>query len=306
MGKYTIKDLERISGIKAHTIRIWEQRYDILEPERTYTNIRTYSDEDLKRILNISLLNKNGYKISRISQMSDEEISQEVMAIAERNSDYSNQINALTISMIELDEQRFEKIIATNTLRIGFEKTMIHILYPFLQHIGLMWQTGAINPAQEHFISNLIRQKLIVAIDSYPNMAFPQHKKFLLFCPEGELHEIPLLFASYILRSRKFNVIYLGISVPVKDLKSVADIHHPDFIFGAVTTPPAHMKTQEYLDLLASVFRSYKILLTGQELVNHSYRYHANMRLFRNFNDILHFLEKFQGNMLTSYRSTPN
>jgi methanogenic corrinoid protein MtbC1 len=238
--------------------------------------------------------------------MSDEEISQEVMTLTDRDSDYSNQINALTIAMVEMDEERFEKIISTNTLRIGFEKTMIRILYPFLQRIGLMWQTGAINPAQEHFISNLIRQKLIVAIDGQPNFPAKDSKTFLLFCPEGELHEIPLLFAAYILRSRKFRVIYLGITLPMNDLRSVTDIHHPDFLFSAITTQPANMETQEFIDSLASGFKKYKILLTGQELINNRYIYPANVRLLKDVDDTLLFLEKLHGNKLSSYKSSPN
>ncbi|MFO7826254.1 MAG: MerR family transcriptional regulator, partial [Cyclobacterium sp.] len=185
MSSYSIKDLEQLSGIKAHTLRVWEQRYNLLKPKRTETNIRFYDDEDLKLILNVALLNDNGFKISKIAKMSLADMKSEVLKLTERSFAYDDQIHSLIITMVELDEERFEKIISTNILKIGFELTMLHIIYPFLSKIGILWQTGSIHPGQEHFISNLVRQKLIVAIDG--QMYTGGGKKFLLFLPEGEL-----------------------------------------------------------------------------------------------------------------------
>jgi len=159
MSTYSIRDLEQLSGIKAHTLRIWEQRYAILSPDRTDTNIRTYGDDDLKRVLNISLLKDHGYKISEIAKLSSEDLNREVVKISERPLNYPDQIHALTISMLDLSEERFEKIISANIAQSGFENTMINIIYPFLSRIGTLWVTGSIGPAQEHFITNLIRQK---------------------------------------------------------------------------------------------------------------------------------------------------
>jgi MerR family transcriptional regulator, light-induced transcriptional regulator len=187
MSTYSIKDLEQLSGIKAHTLRIWEQRYDILKPDRTDTNIRTYDDQDLKLVLNISLLKDHGHKISEISKMSAEELSKEVLLISNKQLNYPDQIHALTISMLDLDEERFEKIISTNTLQFGFENMMINIIYPFLNRIGTLWITGSIGPAQEHFISNLIRQKLIVAIDGQLPSLRPGAKKYLLYLPQDKI-----------------------------------------------------------------------------------------------------------------------
>jgi DNA-binding transcriptional MerR regulator len=144
MSNYSIKDLEQLSGIKAHTLRIWEQRYDILKPTRTDTNIRTYDDVDLKLVLNIALLKEHGYKISEIAQMSAESMAREVMVISDKQMNYPDQIHALTISMLDLDEERFEKIISTNTLQFGFENMMINIIHPFLSRIGTLWMTGSI------------------------------------------------------------------------------------------------------------------------------------------------------------------
>jgi MerR family transcriptional regulator, light-induced transcriptional regulator len=267
MSTYSIKDLEQLSGIKAHTLRIWEQRYDILSPDRTDTNIRTYDDNDLKLVLNIALLKDHGYKISEISNMPPEELAKEVLLISDKQLNYPDQIHALTISMLDLDEERFEKIVSTNTLQFGFENMMINIIYPFLSRIGTLWITGSIGPAQEHFISNLIRQKLIVAIDGQLPSLRPGAKKYLLYLPEGEMHEISLLFANYIIRSRQNKVIYLGQSLPFSELGFAHGMHKPDYIFSVITSVPGQNEIQRYVYKLAKEFPDSKILLTGYQVV---------------------------------------
>jgi MerR family transcriptional regulator, light-induced transcriptional regulator len=267
MSSYSIKDLEQLSGIKAHTLRIWEQRYGILKPERTDTNIRTYDDIALKLVLNISLLKDHGYKISDISKMGHEVMSKEVMIISEKKLNYPDQIHALTISMLDLDEERFEKIISTNTLQFGFENMMINIIYPFLSRIGTLWITGSIGPAQEHFISNLIRQKLIVAIDGQLLSLRPGAKKYLLYLPEGEMHEISLLFSNYIIRSRQNKVIYLGQSLPFNELIFAYHAHKPDYILTIITSVPSQDETQKYVYRLAKEFPEAKILLSGYQVI---------------------------------------
>ncbi len=267
MSTYSIKDLEQLSGIKAHTLRIWEQRYDILKPDRSDTNIRSYNDNDLKLVLNISLLKDHGYKISEISKMSSEELSKEVLLISDKQLNYPDQIHALTISMLDLDEERFEKIVSTNTLQFGFENMMVNIIYPFLNRIGTLWITGSIGPAQEHFISNLIRQKLIVAIDGQLPSLRQGAKTYLLYLPEGEMHEISLLFANYIVRSRQNKVIYLGQSLPFNELNFAHGIHKPDYIFTVITSVPGQNEIQKYVYKLAKEFPNSKILLTGYQVV---------------------------------------
>jgi MerR family transcriptional regulator, light-induced transcriptional regulator len=267
MSNYSIRDLEQLSGIKAHTLRIWEQRYDILKPDRTDTNIRTYDDKDLKLVLNIALLKDHGYKISEISKMEADEMSKEVMSISDKQMNYPDQIHALTISMLDLDEERFEKIVSTNTLQFGFENMMVNIIYPFLSRIGTLWITGSIGPAQEHFISNLIRQKLIVAIDGQLPSLRPGAKKYLMYLPEGEMHEISLLFGNYIVRSRQNKVIYLGQSLPFNELSFACQMHKPDYIFSVITSVPGQDEIQRYVYKLAKEFPDSKILLTGYQVV---------------------------------------
>jgi DNA-binding transcriptional MerR regulator len=163
--QYSIKDLENLSSIKAHTIRIWEKRYSLIEPARTDTNIRYYNDEDVKKLLNVAVLVQNGVKISHVAQLSPNEIKQKAAFILQNPNDVDNQVKNLILSMVELSESKFNKILNKSIITMGFEKTMMYLVYPFLEQIGVMWQTGSINPAHEHFISNLIRQKLMVAID---------------------------------------------------------------------------------------------------------------------------------------------
>ncbi|WP_026956038.1 MerR family transcriptional regulator [Algoriphagus vanfongensis] len=290
MSTYSIKDLEMLSGIKAHTLRIWEQRYALLNPKRTETNIRYYDDADLKLILNVALLNENGLKISKIAAMNLEEIRTEVMRLTERSLAHDDQIHALTIAMVEMNEERFEKILNSNIIKLGFEQTMLHVIYPFLSKIGILWQTAAINPAQEHFISNLIRQKLIVAIDG--QMISGDGKKFLLFLPEGELHEISLLFTTYLIKSFGHKVIYLGQSTPMSDLISVYELHHPEYLLTVATTTPAMESVQSYVDELGGLFPDSTVLVSGFQVISQDLVLPHNVQQLTQLRDIKPILEQ--------------
>lgn len=290
MGKFSIKDLEQLTGIKAHTLRIWEQRYNFIKPQRTETNIRHYCDEDLKLILNISLLKDRGYKISKLADMSPDDLMAEVAQVTEKVLEFPDQISALTLAMIDIDEDRFERIMSNNILRHGFEKTMVNIIYPFLNRVGILWQTGSINPAQEHFITNLIRQKIIVAIDGFTGKRKDDARKFLLFLPEGELHEISLLFAWYLAKSAGHKVVYLGQSLPFVDLLEVYKTHEPEFIFTILTYVPEE-STQAYMDKLSGTFPNCNILITGYQVVGNEFRSNANVRILQNFNEFINLLK---------------
>ena len=291
MSNYSIKDLEQLSGIKAHTLRIWEQRYNIINPKRTDTNIRTYDDKDLKLVLNIALLQSHNYKISTIAKLSLEDLSKEVLAISEQHLNYPDQIHALTIAMIDIDEDRFEKIMATNILQFGFENTMINIIYPFLSRIGTLWITGSIGPAQEHFITNLIRQKIIVAIDGQVIRLDADSKKYVLYTPEGELHEIPLLFANYILRARNNKVVYLGQSLPFSELQFVCELHKPDYVFSVITSTPGQDEIQNYVKRLGESFPTVKVLLTGYQVVAQGLTLYPNTEIVMNVKQLMDIAE---------------
>jgi MerR family transcriptional regulator, light-induced transcriptional regulator len=278
MGKYSIKELEQLSGIKAHTIRIWEKRYKLIDPSRTTTNIRFYSDDDLKKIINVSLLNNSGIKISKIADMSLDAMSKKVIEISEVNSETSVYIDQMVISMIDMEEEMFEKILSNLILRFGFEKAIIDVVYPFLEKIGILWQTHNITPAHEHFISNLIRQKIIVAIDGLP-IPPKGAKKILLFLPEGEMHEMGLLFYHYIARKNGCRTYYLGQSVPHDDLKEVVKIHQPDMMITAIISS-TNGNVEHYLKKLSDDFNKVPILISGYQVHQFSGKKSNNLQFF--------------------------
>jgi MerR family transcriptional regulator, light-induced transcriptional regulator len=291
---YSIKDLENLTGIKAHTIRMWEQRYELIKPDRTDSNIRLYGADELKFMLNIALLNNNGYKISKIAQMTSIEVNEKVLETIKKNTSYEDQINALTVSMVDMEEDQFEQIMSANILQYGFEKTMVSIIYPFLSRIGTLWSANSINPAQEHFITNLIRQKIIVAIDGYfePNRVNP--KKFMLFLPENELHEISLLFSYYLIKSRGNKVIYLGQSLPLKDVISVYDLHKPDYLFAVLTSSPPSDQVQPYVNTLSNAFPNSQILLSGYQVVGQDVQSPTNTTILTHINQMVDLVDELK------------
>jgi MerR family transcriptional regulator, light-induced transcriptional regulator len=270
MATFSIKDIECITGIKAHTLRIWEQRYQLITPKRTGTNIRFYDDDDLRFILNISILNNYGIKISEIAKMTREEIREMVLVVSEKDSPHFSQIKSLISAMFSLDESEFNTVLSSNILKMGLEDTILQIVFPFLHQIGVLWMTEAIHPAHEHFISNLIRQKLHVAIDAQTGKTAPDAKKFLLFLPEGEAHEIGLLFANYYIRKRGHSVVYLGQNVPYEDLDSVLDFYEPDYLLSAVTSAFDENEIQNFINHLSAGWPNTTIFLTGYLVVNHT------------------------------------
>lgn len=287
---YSIKDLEKLSGIKAHTLRIWEQRYGVLKPQRTESNIRYYSNEDLKKLLNINILNNSGIKISKIVKLSDKEIAQKVLELSQINTDINAQIDSLMLAMIEMDELRFEQVITSSIVQIGFENTIAKIVFPFLKKIGVMWQTGAVNPAQEHFMSHLIRQKIIVAIDRLPYPTSKTAPRYMFFLPDGELHELSLLLYCYMAKARGAHTIYLGQSVPLDDIQKVYNVRKPQYIVS-VFTFSFQIETEEYIKQLSKVLSESTILLSGFQLMEYKKKLPANIKIFKEPEDFAQLVE---------------
>lgn len=216
MAEYKIKDLETLSGVKAHTIRIWEKRYNLLSPDRTDTQIRQYSDEDLVILLNVCLLYKHGVKISHIANMDMPQIQSKVANIQGLHTTQDS-YEQLILALLTLDENLFRNTLSALIDEVGLCDTFTKHLIPFLDRIGVMWLVGSINPSQEHFISNLIRQKIISEIDKLP-IPTDQNNSIMLFLPEHEWHEISLLFYQFILREKGIHTVYLGQSLPYDSL----------------------------------------------------------------------------------------
>ncbi len=268
MNSFTIKDLENLSGIKAHTIRIWEQRYSFLKPERTGTNIRYYNNDELKKVLNIALLNKYGYKISHIDKMSAEEVREKLLSLNQAQAQQERLINEMIRCMVDLDLDNFERILDSYILARGIERTITQIIFPFLEKIGILWVTSHINPAQEHLVTNIIRQKLIVGIEGTA-VSLRVNKTVLLFLPEGEYHELGLLFMCYLLKSRGVNTIYLGASVSIDDTVYVANLKNPDYLYCHLTTAGNNFNFDRFISNITKKLGSRSLVISGY--LTHSY-----------------------------------
>lgn len=277
MASYSIKELENLSGIKAHTIRIWEKRYGIIKPARTDTNIRFYCDEDLKRLLNIAILNRHGMRISDISKLSDPEMSEKVINVSSDSSSAESSIENLIIAMVEMDEFKFDRILSRYIMHEGFENTVIKVIFPFFEKIGILWQTGSINPAHEHFVSNLFKQKLMVAIDNIVVSEQQSTKKFILFLPEGEYHELALLFYNYLIKKSGKLVYYLGSSIPFNDVLETTKMVEADYLFTALTSSLNKEELVDYLNNLSDKFSIQKIFVTGLQVKENIVRFPSNV-----------------------------
>jgi methanogenic corrinoid protein MtbC1 len=222
--------------------------------------------------------------------MKEDELKLEVKSLMEKKLGFPDQIQGLTLAMLELDEERFEKILSTNILQIGFERTMINLINPFFSKIGILWQTGSISPAQEHFISNLIRQKIIVAIDGQI-VTSNYNKKYIFYLPQNELHEISLLFSTYIAKSRNNKVIYLGQNVPHADLVNIYKDHNPDILLTVLTSSPASDQIQSYIYKISESFRNSQILISGHQVVGQDFDIPSNVILLNKLQDFIDFVD---------------
>ncbi|UOG76305.1 MerR family transcriptional regulator [Hymenobacter tibetensis] len=263
MGQFSISDLEQLSGIKAHTIRMWELRYGILRPVRTATNIRTYCDDDLRRLLNVATLCSQGHRISKVAQLSEQELSQAVIACNDAAHGYCQQVNSLLAAMLEMNEPQLNFVLNQTIHQQGFENAVMHVVYPFLQRIGVMWQAGSVNPAQEHLVTNLVRQKMMAAIDLLAPVKPSAAHRWVLFLPEGEMHELALLFMNYVLRFRGHHVLYLGQNLPVTELKAVCAAYEPHVVCTVMTAVPERDRVQEFVDKIVQLCPNKKICLYG-------------------------------------------
>lgn len=245
MTTYSVTQVEAITGISSHKLRIWERRYTFIKPNRTDTNIRYYTDEDLKLLINIGVLSRNGIKISQIDKMSNKEISDKVLEIADNAApEMEDEISSLVMSTINLDEDLFNRVFQRQLIQNGLYATINELIYPFLSKIGIFWGTSKIIPTQEHFISNLIRQKIITAIDTLaaPPIGAPG---IMLFLFEGEMHELSLLLSSFIAKNNGWKVYYLGQNVPLDNVLVTTKMINLKMIMSMITTPRIEDLTDE-------------------------------------------------------------
>ncbi|HVX49082.1 MAG TPA: MerR family transcriptional regulator [Chitinophagaceae bacterium] len=293
MNSFSIKDLENLSGIKAHTIRIWEQRYDFLKPQRTGTNIRYYTNNELKKVLKVALLNKYGYKISHINRMSEEDIDNKIIALTQTEAQQERVVNDLLRSMVDLDIKAFEDILDEEIAAKGIDKLIMQVIFPFLEKLGILWMTSHIIPAQEHLVSNIIRQKLIAGIEnagSYVNL----NKTALLFLPEGEHHELGLLFAQYTFKTHGLTVLYMGSDCPISDLEFVIKQKQPDFIFTCLTSLPSNFNFDKFAAKLKAISADTPVVVTGH--FNNHFKQHAppSIHFIYSLGEIMDYIANLQ------------
>lgn len=248
-SQFSIKDLENLTGIKAHTIRIWEKRYNLLQPKRTDTNIRYYDLANFQKLLNVSYLNNNGYKISKIATIDEEQIPNLVKEIANENNLESHAINAFKLSMLNFDQSLFYKTYESLLKDKDFESIFYNIFIPLLTEIGLLWQTDTITPAHEHFISGLIRQKILINTELIQvKQEYKTTKTFVLYLPENEIHELGLMFVNYLLSKKGCHCIYLGQSVPITSLSDLQNYYDDIIFISYLTVSPSTEDVHKYLE----------------------------------------------------------
>jgi methanogenic corrinoid protein MtbC1 len=293
MNAFTIKDIENLTGIKAHTIRVWEQRYSFLNPQRTDTNIRFYSNDELKTVLNISLLNKYGYKISHLDRMSADEIREKILSLSPAQAQQERICNELIQQMVDLDITSFETILENYIYARGIEKAITQIIFPFLERLGILWLTNHINPAQEHLVSNMIRQKLIAGIES-ANSHLQVNKTVMLFLPEGEHHELGLLFVLYLLKSRGVKVLYLGSNVPVKDVEFVAKLKKPEILYTHLTSVAHNFNFEKYITKISSRIAFAQFIISGALVQHYKKKIPANIFLKRSLHEVIEYVSTIE------------
>ena len=258
---FNIKNLENLSGIKAHTLRIWEKRYNLLEPERTDTNIRRYSLESLKKLLNITLLYNHGFKISRIASLNVDEIPKLVRSIALKSNSEQVSINAFKLAMINFDYELFDINFDEILQNHDFEYCFMQIFMPLMRELGILWQTGAISPSHEHFITNLVKQKIHLQTESLQRNKFSNDDLpiFVLFLPENEIHELGILYLNYLILSKGFRTIFLGQSLQISSLETLYSYDTKFNFVSYFTVEPSKEEIMPYLK------KFYAKILANQE-----------------------------------------
>ncbi len=293
MNAFTIKDIENLSGIQAHTIRIWEQRYAFLKPQRTQTNIRHYNNEELKTILSVALLNRFGFRISRISKMSSDEMAQKILEITHVQAKYQYLINQLLQYMIDMKLDEFDEAVTKVAVNLGIKDTMIEVIFPFLERIGMLWTASRINPAQEHFVSNIIRQKLLSATDDLPT-PLQSHVKVLLFLPEGEMHELGILFIQYLVKKKGLQNWYLGANVPVADILFVVEAKQPSYLYTHLTAVTQSFSLEKFILQLHEAVPAIPVIISGSMVSGFAKELPPNIRFTQTPAEIFSFIDSLE------------
>lgn len=290
MQKFTIRDIENLTGIKAHTLRVWEQRYGFFHAQRKESMHRFYDNEDLKKLLRVAFLYHTGWKISRIAGLGQEAVMEEVRkAASPGSSQHASYVIQLIEAALDFDEYTFSSLLDTITERIGFEDCITQVCYPYLQKIGLLWSTNNIIPAQEHFTSYIVQNRIIRETETITRKE-KQDPELVLFCPRGEHHELPLLFINYLLRKNHRGTIFLGPNVELPVLQQVASMPGIRYIYFHLITNLTGFFLDDYLEQVCRLFPGKRIIASGASTL-HSQRSFANLTILRSDREIYEFIE---------------
>ena len=293
-SNFSIKNLEHLSGIKAHTIRIWEKRYNLFEPERTDTNIRLYNLENLQKLLNVTLLYNNGYKISRIASLSQQEINENVhkLTINKNADDWS--IGLFKLAMINFDQRLFTKTFNDLLEQFSFSEIFKNVFVPLMNELGVLWLTNSISPSHEHFITSLVKQKIHAMCENLQqNSTRRTDRRFVLFLPDNEIHELGLLYLQYEVLNNGFQCVFLGQSVPIESLSNLIDIGEPITFISYFTIEPAQDKIESYLNTFNSEIIENidsELWILGYQVQFISDEIPDKMRIFSSIGDVVHAL----------------
>lgn len=288
MHYFSIRDIENLSGIKAQTLRIWEVRYRIFVPKRKKSNHRLYDNEDLKQLLRIAYLYKQGWKISKMSQLSPDEILAKVTETADQNKTGSFYANQLLEAAIDFDHTRFSRLLNQTIEAMGFEPCITQVCYPLLQKVGILWMTSHVIPAQEHFCSYLIQHKIIAVTDTLP-LPQPGATEILLFCPHGEYHELPIIFIHYLLRKNGWSSFYLGTNVSIDLIREFLERKKAGYLFLHLITNFTGFAVDDYFEKLCRAFPDKKIVASGAAAYE-AQRNFTNLNILRSDNAIHEFI----------------
>jgi len=283
---YSIKDIEEITGIKAHTLRIWEKRYKIITPHRTDTNIRFYSEDQLKKLLNISFLNKNGYKISKISGLDDEQVRIIIAKLSNVDNQVDNQLDALTLALVNLDGTSITLILDKYIESIGFEKTMDVIINPFLEKLSTLWLTNIVKGVHESFISEILKQKTFIEINKLP-LADRKAKKVLLYLPEKEKQQLSIVFLIYLLRLKGIDTLLAGFDLSLKDVLDAYQIYKPDYIYTIINEDSEKQSFQAYIEYICKSIDVSTFLFSGFTVMNIGDSLPCNCKVVNDLDSVL-------------------
>jgi DNA-binding transcriptional MerR regulator/methylmalonyl-CoA mutase cobalamin-binding subunit len=263
MEQYTLNDLERLTGVRADTIRIWERRHGIICPQRTSTNRRWYTGNDLRRLINISIMNRSGVKISEIASLAPHVLEEKTASLIKGSTGKDILTDSLVIAMTKYDETAVNEILLRSVIKNGFTGTFSSLVFPFLHKVGVMWHTGSVNAGAEHFISNIFRRKLISAFDNLSPLLTQKSKRILMFLPENEYHELGLLYYAYTARNLGHEVLYLGQSTPINAVIEVSAAWNPEIVITGALSGMSVKDHNEFVEKLSNSLSGKKILLAG-------------------------------------------